>query len=317
MNNALQKVKRYGGPVIVPPILGTGLVYLAAVTMAEYGWALFLLLPFVLGFSSAVIFSPKGTNPLWKLILVGLNSIAVTGVLIMLTAIEGLVCLAMALPITVPLMVFGSVFGWATTRYFRETRAGAGLAALLFALTPILMGFEKADNSQPPLHSVTTTIQIDAPIETVWKNVVTFSRIDSEPEGILNLGFAYPTDARIEGIGVGAVRYYNFTTGPFIEPITEWQEPNLLAFDVASQPAPMIEMTPYAELHAAHLQYIRSSKGQFRLYEHNGKTIVEGTTFYTHDIAPDAYWDLFSDEIIHKIHLRVLGHIKKVSESKE
>ena len=77
----------------------------------------------------------------------------------------------------------------------------------------------------------------------------------------------------------------------------------------------MIETSPYEHLHAAHLDYLRSQRGQFRLFEMNGKTIVEGTTFYTHDIAPDIYWKLFSDEIIHQIHMRVLNHIKQVAEN--
>jgi hypothetical protein len=60
--------------------------------------------------------------------------------------------------------------------------------------------------------------------------------------------------------------------------------------------------------------FLKSERGQFRLYEKDGATVVEGTTFYTHAIAPDFYWNLFSEEIIHQIHLRVLNHIKKVSE---
>jgi hypothetical protein len=131
---------------------------------------------------------------------------------------------------------------------------------------------------------------------------------------VLKLGFAYPIEAKIDGTGVGAVRYCNFNTGPFVEPITVWQEPNLLAFDVKEQPEPMTEMSPYEHLTSAHLTYLRSLKGQFRLYEKEGKTVLEGTTFYTHDISPDVYWRQYSDEIIHQIHLRVLNYIKKVSE---
>lgn len=164
------------------------------------------------------------------------------------------------------------------------------------------------------MHHVVSAVEINAPIEAVWKNVIEFPRIDKRPDGVLTLGFAYPVNARIEGTGVGAMRYCNFNTGSFVEPITVWDAPHMLAFDVREQPAPMTELTPYKHLHAAHLEYIRSQKGQFRLFERDGKTIVEGTTFYTHDIAPDFYWNIFSDEIIHQIHLRVLNHIKEVSE---
>ena len=37
-------------------------------------------------------------------------------------------------------------------------------------------------------------------------------------------GLAYPMRARIEGSGPGAVRYCEFSTGPFVEPIVTWDE---------------------------------------------------------------------------------------------
>jgi hypothetical protein len=276
---------------------------------------LFVLLPTILGFTSTVIYSPLGEKSYWRSLLVGLLSIGVIGLLIIAVAIEGLICLVMALPLAVPLLAIGVLIAWVMTRYIRDNRPSLGLPVILFLLLPMLMGFEASEKSVPTVRKVVTTVEINAPIEAVWKNVVEFPEIEDVPDGLLALGFAYPISARIEGRGLGAVRYCNFNTGPFVEPITVWDEPHLLAFDVVQQPAPMVELTPYREIQAAHLEYIRSQKGQFRLFEREGKTILEGTTFYTHDIAPDVYWQLFSDEIIHRIHRRVLEHIKKVSEN--
>ena len=306
---------RLAAAAVVPPIVGLGLVWLGAALIQDYGWTLFLLLPFTMGFTSTIIYAPAGDKSFGRCFGVGLLSLVVIGLLITVSAIEGLICLAMALPIAVPLILIGVSVAWLITRQLRRSRLGGGLSVFLFLVIPLLMGFEGSTKTSPTVHEVVTTVEIDAPIETVWKNVVEFSRIDKEPTGILKLGFAYPISAEIHGRGVGAVRHCNFTTGPFVEPITAWQEPNLLAFDVVEQPAPMTELSPYADLHAAHLEYMRSQKGQFRLYEQNGKTVVEGTTYYTHNIAPDIYWRLFSDEIIHRIHLRVLDHIKTVSEA--
>ena len=42
--------------------------------------------------------------------------------------------------------------------------------------------------------------------------------------------------ARIEGEGVGAIRYCSFSTGDFVEPITAWEKPHRLAFDVVKNP---------------------------------------------------------------------------------
>lgn len=316
MTSKTAKISRFAAASIIPAVFTTFTVYYGVTFVARYGWVMFIFVPTLMGFATGTIYSVGSKVPYWQTFLAGIGSILIVGLLVMLLAIEGLICLAMALPLTIPLNAIGTLLGWAAARLLVNKSAGPSLSILLFVLVPFMMGFENSSRSEPTVHTVVTTIEVDAPVSTVWKNVIEFPRIDAEPEGILGLGFAYPIDAKIDGEGVGAVRYCNFNTGPFVEPITAWQEPNLLAFDVAAQPSPMIETTPYAELHAAHLQYIRSRKGQFRLYERDGKTVLEGTTFYTHDIAPDAYWKLYSDEIIHKIHLRVLNHIKAVSEGR-
>jgi hypothetical protein len=314
MNESDFKGFRLLAAAILPSIAGTIVVFIGSVMLQEYGWILFLMLPVVIGFTSTVIYDPNHEESFWKCLLVALLSIVVIGFLIMVTAIEGLVCLAMALPLALPLIAVGVAIGWTMTSQWQNNRRTGGLSVLLFLVMPLLMGFEASNKSTPTIHEVVSTIEIDAPIETVWKNVIEFPQIDEEPTGILALGFAYPINAKIEGTGIGAIRNCNFNTGPFVEPITAWQEPTLLTFDVAEQPSPMVELSFYDELHAAHLDYIRSRKGQFRLYEKDGKTIVEGTTLYTHEIAPDIYWRLYSDEIIHRIHMRVLEQIKKVSE---
>jgi len=47
-----------------------------------------------------------------------------------------------------------------------------------------------------------------------------------------------------------------------------------------------------------------------------GRTRLEGATWYQHTMWPAAYWHLWSDYIIHKIHLRVLEHIREAVENK-
>jgi hypothetical protein len=71
------------------------------------------------------------------------------------------------------------------------------------------------------------------------------------------------------------------------------------------------------DIDAPHLHdYFVSKQGQFKLTAlPNGKTLLEGTTWYYHNIKPAFYWQLWSDHIIHKIHDRVLTHIKTNSEN--
>ena len=182
------------------------------------------------------------------------------------------------------------------------------------------LGFLSFDYINEPenLIPVRTRIIVNAPIENVWKNVVTFDKIDQPVDWIFKTGISYPTDATIKGTGVGAIRYCNFTTGSFEEPITKWEEPYLLQFDVIEQPIPMNEFNPFWEVHPPHLDgYFKSYKGQFKLKKiSDNRTELEGTTWYKIDIQPEFYWKIWSDFIIHRIHKRVLEHIKSESELK-
>ena len=146
--------------------------------------------------------------------------------------------------------------------------------------------------------------------------MVTFSELSAPTEWIFRAGVAYPLRAEIQGRGVGAVRHCVFSTGPFVEPIEVWDEPQLLKFSVTKNPAPMQEWTPYREIHPPHLDgFLASRGGQFKLIRQpGGATRLEGTTWYQHHMWPVGYWQAWSDAIIHRIHLRVLNHVKHLSE---
>jgi len=167
-----------------------------------------------------------------------------------------------------------------------------------------------------PLREVVTAIEIDAPREAVWPHVLGFAELREPPRWFFRLGIAYPVSARIEGAGRGAVRRCEFSTGAFVEPITVWDPPRRLAFDVLSQPAPMQEWSPYRHLHPPHLDgTMRSHRGEFRLVAlPGGRTRLEGSTWYELDLAPQAYWSIWSDFLVHRIHHRVLEHIRREVE---
>jgi hypothetical protein len=122
--------------------------------------------------------------------------------------------------------------------------------------------------------------------------------------------------ARIEGEGVGAVRHCEFSTGAFVEPVTVWEPGHRLGFDVVSQPPPMEEWSPYRNLHPPHLDAsLRSVRGEFRLIAlEGGRTRLEGSTWYTLSLGPELYFRLWSDAVIHRVHLRVLDHVRRLAE---
>src|SRR5690606_19692939 len=127
---------------------------------------------------------------------------------------------------------------------------------------------------------------------------------------------AAPMGATIDGHGVGAVRRCRFTTGEFVEPITVWDEGRELGFTVTEQPDPMQELSPW-DIRPPHLDGgFRTTAGQFLLEPlPGGRTRLIGRTHYVLDLAPRAYWSMWSEHIIHRIHMRVLEHVKRMAES--
>ena len=295
--------------LVLVQILG----YISINYLGDYGWSVFLFIPFVIGFlppyiSGKKIEITKSTAYKLSFIALGLACLA-----LLIFAVEGLICLLMASPLLILAVWLGSYIGYKSSRTNFMNPTSTSII-LLF----VSFGFTSFDyfNKPKDLIPVRTKILVEAPIENVWNNVVTFDKISEPTDWIFKTGIAYPTDATIVGQGVGAVRYCNFTTGSFIEPITTWNQPNLLQFDVQVQPIPMNELNPFWEVHPPHLDgYFKSYKGQFKLTKlSENQTELEGTTWYKVDIYPEFYWKVWSDFIVHRIHKRVLNHIKEASE---
>lgn len=301
--------------ILFPALVGLAGGWFSVKGLEQYGWTLFLGLPALVAFLSAFSHCYRRERSFGETYAFSLFSLLALGGFILLFAIDGLICLLMALPLAALIALPGMALGRKLGSSLGPV-GGATVSTLLCLAFPLFVSFEHAAAPQPGVRKVTTTVDIDASIEEVWACVVAFPRIEEPPRGLFRLGIAYPIEARIDGEGVGAIRYCTFSTGDFVEPITTWDEPNLLQFDVVENPPPMRELSPHPDLQAAHLHgHMVSRQGQFRLTEKDGRVELEGTTWYTHSLSPEIYWGMISDEIIHRIHLRVLHHIRRHSEA--
>ena len=300
--------------VFAPALVGLGGAAVSVVKFELSGGSLFLAPPLIVSFLSSFAWSFKCQRTFRNTYGVASFSILALGGLVLIFAIDGLICLLMALPLAFAIGLIGTWLGRGVGSSIGG-KGGAAVSSLLCILFPFLVGFENANSSAAKIRVVTTSLEMDAPITEVWDTVVAFPKISEPPTGIFRMGIAYPIEARIDGTGVGAIRYCTFSTGSFVEPITEWEEPGRLSFDVTENPPPMQELSLYRKMHAPHLNgRMVSKKGQFRLNELNGHVLLEGTTWYSHSIAPEFYWGIMSDAIIHRIHRRVLNHIKRHAE---
>lgn len=292
--------------------LGLLFALLGTLGIASYGWGLFVALPFCLGLFSVLLYSYHGPRSATECIAVSVLPILILGFVLLVVAIEGIICILMAAPIALVLAVLGGSLGYAIqlAHWGRQNRAAFLSVAIL--ITPSFFSIEHFVKPQPSVFEVKSAIEVNAPPEKVWQQVVAFAEIPPPQEEIFRAGIAYPIRAEISGHGVGAIRHCVFSTGPFVEPITVWDEPHLLRFSVTANPSPMNELTPYKHIEPPHLHgYFESHQGQFLLKRlPNGQTRLEGTTWYSHSMWPEQYWHWWSDYIIHSIHMRVLRHIK-------
>ena len=271
-----------------------------------YGFTLFLLLPGVAGAVASWASKPESAG---RAAGTGAIAGAVAPLVFLFAGLDGAACVIMAMPLTAMIGAIGGGLAYAMDSF--EVRARGLPMLLLLPSASLTWDF----NAPPPVYEVRSSIEVAASPEQVWKYVISFPQLREPAEWFFRTGLAYPIRAHIDGSGPGAVRYCEFSTGPFVEPIQVWDEPHLLRFDVTENPAPLRETMLYPGVEPKHLHgYMVSKKGQFQLtLLPNGHTLLEGTTWYQHGLWPAQYWRVWSDAIIHRIHLRVLNHIRDLA----
>jgi uncharacterized membrane protein YhaH (DUF805 family) len=300
--------------VLAGQLIGACMTAFSVFGLGAYGAALFFLTPFVMGAVTAYLYNLHAPQGLGSTLGVSLIPVGMTAMGMMLLALEGAICIIMAAPIAVVIALLGALLGYAIPRH---QHASAAHSVLIVLALPALASAE-AKLDEPVIFETKSHIEIDAPPSAVWPNVIGFSELPPPNELEFEVGIAYPMRARIEGTGVGAVRHCEFSTGPFVEPITRWEPPTRLSFDVASQPPAMKHWSPVRHFHDYHIgESIQSKRGEFRLSPlPGGRTLLEGSTWYELRMSPPTYWSIWSDALIHSIHGRVLTHIKHLSEQR-
>ena len=291
-----------------------GLLGVVAGTLVwrTYTATLFLGVPSAMGLATAFVLNRRERVSRRTMVGAVLAVFAISAGLAVLMAIEGVVCIVLVFP---PMLIAGMLGAEVGAMI-----AGLGNRQLPQAFTALLaLPLAAIIEPSPPddlVREVRSAVTIDAPPSVVWQQVIAFTPITTPVPWWGRLGIAYPKSARIEGSGVGAVRYCEFSTGAFIEPITAWEPGRRLAFDVRGQPDPLRELSPWRNLAPPHLEgYLSSRRGEFRLVPlPGGRTRLEGSTWYTIRMAPHSYWAMLFDGLIHMLHNRVLHHVAAESE---
>lgn len=303
--------------VIAGTLAGVGIILLAvlisALVFRAYGWGLFVLTPFVVGFTTGYLVNRyelqtmKTTNAL-VLLAAALGCLG-----LIMFALEGLICLILASPLAALLAIGGGATGRRAARLGKEPSGPLYCVALL----PLMFA---ADAISPPdaLMLTDESIVINAPAPRVWQAVTSDDPIREAPPLVGRLGLAYPERGHLAGRGVGADRSGYFSTGVAREKVTEWQEDRTLGFVVLEQPPAMTEMSPYRHVHAPHVNgYFETGETRFEL-ERLGADRTKLTILAAHRlrIDPVIYWEPIARWAAQSNTRRVLRDLKLKAEAK-
>ena len=88
-------------------LLGVGMTAFSVFVLGEYGNALFVGTPAMMGMVAGFLLNARSPQGLLPNLIVGSLTVAISGSLLLLTALEGIICLAMAAPLVRPLALLG------------------------------------------------------------------------------------------------------------------------------------------------------------------------------------------------------------------
>jgi uncharacterized protein YndB with AHSA1/START domain len=154
---------------------------------------------------------------------------ALFALLAIVFSLEAWICVVMALPL---LVVFALVGGLLTCLLFtvgeRIGKNGTTTIVLLVVASPYLLTpLEGKIPPQDSIRRVTTAIEIEAPPEAVWRNIIRFAPVQPGERHFSwyhLAGLPRPTEATLSFEGVGAVRRGQWEDGlVFVGTIQRWE----------------------------------------------------------------------------------------------
>jgi hypothetical protein len=213
---------------------------------------------------------------------------------------EGSICLIIVSPLLLSFVIGGAFLGRAMFKRNDQT-LNMSIVSLL-----ILIFITDSLSKHEYVNIVSDQILVNAPPSKIWNNVVAFKRIEQPNKyWLFRAGMPSPIESTVEGHYKGAGRKCIFSNGyTFDEKIAVYEPNHNLTFDIVNQP-------PDPEI----MGHIDIQRGQFILKDNgNGTTTLIGNSWYKLYVFPVWYYDLWAESITRNVHLRVMQHIKELSE---
>lgn len=203
------------------------LYVIATLVSGSYGYAFFSI-PIFVGFIAGALDPRRATRAAF--IALGISSL-----LALVSLREGVVCLVLSLPVTVPLLLVGAWTGSVLISHYRTRRAQRNSIVLMLLIGAGAQFVEAAldDPRQHPLHRAQTSIELEASAERVFALLTAPElRVANRWPWFLRIGLPMPSRMLVERSGPsGRLRfeYAQMTVGAHV---TRWDPGRELSYQV-------------------------------------------------------------------------------------
>ena len=289
-----------------------GASVLATLAFRTYGWGVFVVTPVLTGIISGYIARRRTDFSAMDTAGIAVSSVFLSGLALLGLAIEGIICLAMSVPLMMALAAIGGWIGHAAA----VTMGGPRATLSAMAMLPIVMLVEVVLPPESRFVS-SESIEVAASADDVWRAITNMGVIDDPPAAPFGWGLAYPIAGEIDGEGVGAIRRGVFSTGAAFEQVTVWDPGRELTFDVLSNPPALKELSPYEHVHAPHLaEYFTTAYAKFTITPMaEGRVRLTLETAHELNLEPAVYWAPIAQWAIQANKTRVLEHFARLAET--
>jgi uncharacterized protein YndB with AHSA1/START domain len=260
----------------------------------------FVLIPLVIGIINTFFWRIHNVST-GQSFAYGFYNLIISILLSVFVLREGTICLIIVSPLIYIFIMVGIFLG----RFMFKAKKNKLNMSLIAAILSIFV--INLITANPSNNLVIDEVLINASPQEVWKNVVSFPPIVAGSDyWLFRIGLPSPVQSTAEGDFLGARRECIFSNGAiFEEKIVELEPNKKLTFDITKQPDdPEI------------IGHINLLRGQFILQDNkDGTTTLIGKSWYELKIKPSQYFDIWTKSIVRNVHLRVMEHIKQLSES--
>jgi len=279
--------------------LGTALLFMIAGLILfqfnpVYGIGLFILLPFACGFAVSTIAIPKITVIYSLFIFV---PIALMGLIS--TEAEGFVCSMMALPLIVPGLLLGALFGFILRKYGKRDARKILLIMLTACISLGMSYVEPQFFHQSRVETIVNRISVEASPSEVWDQLKSFDGFSVEKPFLLKLGLPVPLQCTLsaEDERVGGKRVCHFDSGIIEEEIRVWDPPNQMK----------LEITRSTLMGRHWLSFVDAS---YEVVPDGERTVVIRTTRIASQLRPAAYWRIMERMGVEAEHRYILNQLE-------